>query len=211
MRRIILSASVLSALVGVTLGILFPVTTSHALSAFSIQVYPGGNGYLSCGWHQTCLSPYPTGAALDFGDPTWVYFRSYGSGSSGGSLAGQGRIAYVSGDQCQHLTYVDIYDLLGNYRSEVLYEHVSSGYAGYNFWIYGGTPGSTTEYYVGQTIDEPHSPTCPFTGMHVHEQATGGGMSKNTSDYPDVSKCNSSCWLLKGNWTYWVFTKLWSY
>lgn len=210
MRRILLSVGTLSVLVGVALGVLFPATATHASSSFSVAVYPGGNGYPTCGWHQTCLSPYVTGPALDFGDPTYVYFRSYGSGSSG-SLAGQGRIAYVSGNQCQHLTYVDIYDLLGNYQSEVLYQHVSSGYAGYNFWINGSVYGSTTEYYVGQTIDEPHTPTCPFTGMHVHQQTTGGGMSLNTSDYPDVSACNASCYLLKGNWNYWVFSKLWTY
>ncbi|MEO8538215.1 MAG: hypothetical protein ABI577_00650 [bacterium] len=208
MKRFSLTVAFVAMVVGGCLGVLFPTKITHASTSYSVYVYPGGNGYQSCGWHATCLSPYVSGAALDFEDPTWVYFRSYGS-SSTGSVAGQGRIAYINSDQCHHLTYVDIYDVLGGYHAEVLYEHVSSGYAGYSFWINGGIPASTTEYYVGQTVQEPTAPTCPFTAKHVHEQTTGGGMSLNTTDYLDVAYCNASCHLLKGNWNYWVFSKLW--
>ena len=95
MRRMLLSIIAVAILTGAALGLLFPVGISHASSSYSVYVYPRGNGYLTCGWHQTCLSPYVSGAALDFGDPTYVYFRSYGS-SSTGSLAAQGRIAYIS-------------------------------------------------------------------------------------------------------------------
>jgi hypothetical protein len=116
---------------GGALGTLFPARISRATNTYVVDVYPGGNGYLTCGWHSTCLSPCSTGAALDFGDPTWVYFRSLGWAVAG--AAGQGRIAYSNPNSCGHLTYVDIYDAIGNYRTEILYEHVSSGYAGYSF------------------------------------------------------------------------------
>lgn len=74
-----------------------------------------------------------------------------------------------------------------------------------------GPTEATTEFYIGFTATEPVYPTCDTTAKHVHQQRTGGGMNKNTTNYPDVSTCNASCWLYKGNWTYWVFAKLWSY
>lgn len=210
MNRLWKAAFLVALFVGGSLGIAFPLRLSHALSSFSVQVYPGGNGYLTCGWHQTCLYPYQSGSALDFGDPTWVYFRSYGS-TAAGSTVGQGRIVYLNPDQCHHLTYVDIYDAIGNYRTEVLYEHVQSGYGGYNFNIAGGIPYVSTEYYIGQTAAEPVTPTCPFTAKHVHEQGTGGGLTRNTTNYPDVSTCNATCNENLGNWAYWAFSASWQY
>ncbi|MBI2767828.1 MAG: hypothetical protein HYX53_18180 [Chloroflexi bacterium] len=210
-RRLLLSVAVVSSLLGSALGVLFPVTASRAVASVSVQVYPGGNGYLTCGWHNLCASPYATGAALDFGDPTWVYFRSYASNSGGGTVAGEGHIVYsASGNQCKNWTYVDIYDIAGTYEAEVLYQHVYSGYNGYTFWINGGIYGSTTEYYIAQTATEPVSPTCPTTGKHVMEEGSGGNMSMNTTDYPTAANCGASCSVWKGNWSYWVLSKLWT-
>lgn len=62
MSRMLLSIIAVAILTGAALGLLFPVGISHASSSYSVYVYPGGNGYLTCGWHQTCLSPYVSGA-----------------------------------------------------------------------------------------------------------------------------------------------------
>lgn len=89
---------------GIVLGLLFPVQRSAALTSYKVDVYPGGNGYLSCGWHVACISPYTSGDALDFGDPTWVYFRSKSQNSEGSSVAGTGQGESPTGDRTNALT-----------------------------------------------------------------------------------------------------------
>lgn len=202
----------ISAITGGTFGALFPAGGSEALGdSDNVTSLQGGNGTVTCGWHSTCLDPWPDGYALDVGDPTYVDWRSNSSNSAGYSMAGNGKIAYYESGSCTHWTYVDVYDIGGygspNFRAEVLYEHVQSGYAGYTFAINSGLLEYPTTYYIGQTADEPLAPTCPFTGKHVHQQATGGGMDKNTTDYATASVCHTGC----GSASFWVFHKTWVY
>ena len=158
---------------------------------YDIWNQPGGSGSLSCGWHTICAGTANNGPALDWGGLADVYFRSWSNNSAGATAAGQGRITWLTSGQgqCNH-TYVDIWD--GNaYLGELHYQHVVSGYSGYNFWVSSGYYPSWTEYYFGVTASEPDNP-CATSGYHVHQEWTSGSWVKNPN-YLTMADCSLNC------------------
>jgi hypothetical protein len=66
MRRLLLAIMIpFVALTGLALGAL-TAPNAHALVGYGLWVNPGGStNALTCGWHDTCKSPWPWGNALD--------------------------------------------------------------------------------------------------------------------------------------------------
>ncbi len=59
------------------------VNEASAAAATSLYVNPGGSGHgvnLYCGWHATCLYPYPSGNGLDWANYAYedVFWRPWG-------------------------------------------------------------------------------------------------------------------------------------
>lgn len=206
-------------LAGVAVGSLSTnVSTTRAVSDYELYVNPGGStNYLSCGWHSTCLFPFPDGDALDWGNDPYtnnqVYFRAWGvKGYSGLVKIANGYVGRRDTMVC-YQAVTDVVSLYGAYVGRTHYLHtLFTGSEGASFSIYGRDTGYFQTYgSFGVTVDGELTTSCPRgdDGPHLHQySALGGTWTKNTGVYPAAPEEGTGYPL--GDWNSWQNRTYWT-
>lgn len=205
------AAAILGAAAGVTA---IPPRNAAAVTEIDVDIHPGTEsttGYLNCGWHSTCLSPYPLGRALDWRNSAGkkVYWRSdtyYSDSSSATVVAWNDYSASTAG--CNTVTLL-LRDLFGTTRGTVFYVHTDG--AGADFDVYGHDSVKDQTTQVGTTTGSV-DPGCSSTGPHLHQQAASPpdlyssnfptGVDMHEDDDPRGDVWASGNRMFHSSWTY---------
>ena len=160
----------------------------HALTGFGLWVNPGGStNALTCGWHSTCLDPWPAGNALDWGNTGTqpVYWRSWATSDAGSGTMAYGYPRDASSSTCYGAA-VDVYSLGWAFRGTAVYLHTASTTTA-SFNINGSWIGSyTSGGQVGTTVSTEKTGDCPWTAAHLHQYSTALGWYANSGVYPSA-------------------------
>ena len=186
---------------GLLLGVLFPATGEAVQIAYVFN-HQGGNGYLTCGWHESgsgCGSGTPY-AALDWdnADGGAVYWRSWTVNPLSSSPTLTGSVDPVDATSTCYAVRADLRDPSGNSRGAVAYKHTNND--GYFFYLYGTSAGYwQANNRVGDSVTADKG-GCDFRGSHVH-QHSGGSFSAHSHSAPNYYPTDSQC-DLDGTTTY---------
>ena len=200
-----------AAILGIGLGV--SPTPSLAVTSYEIRINPGGStNALTCGWHATCLTPYPWGNALDWGNSgnAYVHWRSWGYRGSGTGAVGTADVYTANTATCYQIA-ADIYSPLGSFLGDAAYMHTRINVSeGTNWSISGSVSGSyTSQSNIGYTATSELSASCPWTAAHLHQYSTSGtGWYANTGVYPNAPSTGTGYSLTSAN--NWQNRRVWS-
>jgi hypothetical protein len=153
--------------------------------------------HLNCGWHKSCVSPYPYGYGLDWGisaSPSYpttntVYFTADALNAAPADISHMAYaiISYTT-SPCK-TTRVTVYNVEASGARtstpmfHVDYEHTSTTLAGTHFWIAGKSgcchTNPNTHVAIGTLVSSDVS-GCPFSGKHVHVMGMRPGDSASS-------------------------------
>lgn len=161
--------------------------SAKATNNYGLWINPGGSSNaLTCGWHSTCLSPYPWGNALDWGNTTnqAVYWRSWATADTGSGTVGYAFPYNATSEDC-YGAGAHVYDLGWTHRGSVVWLHTALSGSAPTVYIDGSWSGAyTSSGSMGTTVGEELEPTCPWTDPHLHQYSTASGWFANTNVYP---------------------------
>ena len=206
---------------GLVAGMLAPKSASAVYMSFTAELWPGGGGILTCGWHNGPCYDDDTlvlsGPALDWAGQSSITYKVRATMSA--TLPGKSGTGYVTiGSQlmCTHLVIVDLSDVLGIFQTGTHYLHTSNSIANGTTFNINSAVGvwTTTTKTLGNTATETGC-GASWSGHHVH-QIAGQGWTKRS--YPDHTTCNvdelpvtnnvTDCWVgagyKQGDRTWWL-------
>lgn len=207
----------LVATLGLLLGSAFPQRSSAANFWeiwFDIPAgaSSGSTVSMNCGWHVVCVSPYTTGAGLDWQESSGngVYF----AGAAQWNGAFVQNMAWVdvtnspsfNGSSCNN-TVARVYNWYtgGSPETTQVYTHTTS--SGYSHTIYAYSSPWAIRAQAG-TVTWPDLGGCTATGAHIHQYLYSG--ATNTGGFPTASSCNANGCASYNNST-WVHYDSWVY
>lgn len=197
-------------IVGVVAVAMAIVGTTHASAATrSVTVYvtPAvGESYaaLSCGWHETCISPYPSGVGLDWNDDngtvpvsryTFFRVRTYANSGSTNSYVGSVKLKWRQG-----AVYGNCNEVLAEVRrpadfqiqATVRFLHVKR-WDEVTYGLYGNGSGILFKTTSGTMIDDSNN-GCGWKGFHTHVWHTGNVAVIGNGNIPNANACgNYAC------------------
>ena len=179
--------------------------------------------HLNCGWHSSCVSPYPFGYGLDWGisaaptSPTTntVYFTVDALNAAPSDVSHMAYAVISHFTSPCNTTRVTVYNVLANGTSRtstplfhVDYEHTTTTKAGTSFYIAGKSgcchAAPNTHVSIGSLVELGHETSgCPFTGKHVHTMGMRPGDSASTWYWtPHVTFTPHTSWTQYGTIPY---------
>ena len=137
---------------------------------------------LSCGWHSSCVYPYPWGTGLDFpancsDSGQDVYLRNWGFKASGSQeWVAWGTPFTASGTLCKE-TYVKVFDKNMTVLGWMRYLHTDKTHDA-DMMMYVTVEGRKNEYVFGRMVDADNA-NCPgwvdgYWPRHLHELHADG-------------------------------------
>lgn len=174
--------------------------------------------HLSCGWHKTCLSPYPMAYGLDFSpgngggsfstspntDDAYLSASFHKNGSSEVTQAVKVRLTYEEdaiGTGCHEVTATAMHNGPGgdgdNFLFKVVYQHASKSWTGATIDIFAtAKPGDIViPNKVTQVGDMVNSEGCPWEAEHVHVKlCASDAVMWRAVGGKSTSTCSSSAW-----------------
>jgi hypothetical protein len=158
---------------------------------------------MSCGWHESCASPYPIGVGIDWNDNngtqpeslyTFFRVRSYVN-SSGNAYVGSVRLKWRQG-----ASYGNCNEVLAEVRRPGTFEikatirhlHVKR-WDEVTYGIYGSSAGVLFSTTAGKMVDDSLN-GCSWKGFHTHVWHISGQYTpviRNTA-LPNANACGGS-------------------
>lgn len=182
------------------------MTASAATYDVTMYVTPAvGQSYaaMSCGWHESCRYPYPSGVGIDWNDnngtePASLYtvfrVRAYANSSSN-AYVGSVKLKWRQG-----ASYGNCNEVLAEVRKPGTFEiqatirHLhTKRWDEVTYGMYGSSAGAMFNTTAGKMVDD--SPNgCNWTGFHTHVWHTSGPgatVVRNTA-LPNANGCGSN-------------------
>jgi len=203
MSRTVRLSVVIAIVAGGLLGLLAARTERASAVPYSYYVYvhPGATSTLNCGWHSTCLDPWPWGTGLDWANQAgaYVYYRSYSNNNGG--LSWSARALITDWNETCRKTYVSQYRRSGAHDSTVRFVHTGSNFHNQQFYVSSGYYPTWTSREVGNTMNESGL-GCATTGPHLHEETWDGhnywintqiDPATGLPYFPEATTCHNGC------------------
>lgn len=152
----------------------------------------GSNGWLTCGWHTECISPFYSGDALDWDnfDNGTVYWRSWGWRSdSCDNYQVASTTLWTSDTSTCYRIQQDLVDWFGYYRGTEFYTHTTTPWNGYSNPVTAGAQRWLSSVFaIGYSVVTEKTGNCGFGGSHTHQYSSG---LTRSGTYPTASSHHS--------------------